>query len=237
MKMVSWFKAIVISIASITLMNGCTLKNKPEIIPASNTFCVSSPTKISDLVDVATKTFNEKYVYDGGECKNKKIFFNQRKCFSSMDDLYKYINSYTDYNFYINTRNIKGIEIKDLTVKHAIDYINSRGNPKKIVLLDGDFKLKDKHRFYIKTLDGLEKYIIETSPFYLYRIANTEKKAIYVLRYKYVNKNKNDIEALLLNLKEARKLIANEKKNIKRNKVVKRLDKIIIGVKNYEKNK
>jgi hypothetical protein len=236
----------VVAIASVS---GCATKHSTpasqesdmKILSSSTNkgFCVSTPTKISVLVDTASRTFGTDNRFDGGDCKDEVLHFNTKRCFHSLEELDKYINSYTDYSFLINTKNIKGIEVSNMTVSKVIDYLNSRGSTKEIVYLDGDVKLENKYDFFIKDMNGLKEYVVSTTPFYFHKIHNDTTKSVYTLRYKATDNRLGDTDAIITNLREASKL-TRQAKDIKRNKqrtINTKINNAINGVNNYDNNK
>ena len=228
---------------SITFfLSGCSSQPNPEqehkTKVSKRQVCVSSSMRVSELVKKASEAFHQNYRFDGGRCDDIVIPIDSGNyCFNSLSDIDYFIQNNTDYLLEVNTKRDKGLPVYGLTVKQAIDYFNAKGSHKKIIFIDDDLKLKDNAKITIKTMADLKKYVSRTTPLYFAKLSNSENAVVYTLRYKKANKRLGDTDAIVLNLKEARKLT----KEIKtmnaedKLKIVERTNNVIKGVENYEK--
>jgi len=235
-------KSIGLSIAFTMLLassfSGCSSQPEPEIKTANGQVCVSSSIKVAELVDKASKAFHRNYKFDGGRCNNITIQIEDgNHCFNSLSEIDYFIQNNTKYLLEVNTKKDNGLPVYGLTVKQAIDYFNSKGSPKKIIFIDDDLRLKDNLKLTIKTMADLKKYVAKTTPFYFAKLHNDKKTVVYTLRYKRVNKRLGDSSAIVMNLKEARRLTKEiETMNPQdRVTIIRKINTVIKGVENYEK--
>jgi len=222
------------------IISGCSKSPQVEILKTANEkgFCIQNKLPISEIAELSRKTFEKEVVYDGSKCKDYKIDFKQRTCFHSLDELQHYVDAHTNYNFLINSQNVKGIEIANISVYDAIDYLNSRGYKKEIIFVDGDMKLENRYGSFIKSMTDLKDYVAETTPMYFKKIQNTPFKTVYALRYKKTGKKINDIKGISTNLQEAKILTLKieDMNTEKKEKIIKKINEIMIGVINEKNN-
>jgi len=222
------------------LVSGCSKSPKIEMLKTANErgFCVQNELSTSEIAKLSQEAFGENVVFDASPCKDYIIDFKQRTCFHSLDELQKYIDSATNYKMLINSQNIKGIEIADVTVYSVIDYLNSRGNKKEIVFVDGDMKLENNYGKYIKTMVDLKDYVAKTTPLYFKRLYNTPEKTVYALRYKSTGKKINDTRGIFASLNEAKILTLkiDDMSASKKQKITQKLDEMMNGVLNESNN-
>ncbi len=238
---------VLLSTFTLVILSGCSEKKpsvkilkKIERTGVENSgFCVKGNIETSNLIHLSKIAFGKDYEYDGGKCRDFILEIANRRCFHNMEEVYKYINGYTDYSMEINTRNIKGLEVNNLTIRKAIDYLNSRGSKKKIIYFDDNLPLKNKYGLYLKTIGDLKSYISETTPLYFQQIRNTQEKVVYVLRYKKIKKRLGDTNNIMTDIREAEALTC-EDKNMNpdtKNNVLNKLEKVMRGVRNYDDSK
>lgn len=199
--------------------------------------CVSKNSKLNlhDLIKKVSSNSNSNYIFENeyNTYSTSYVDFNESRCFSNINDLKSYVDTYTNYALEINKDRQKsnllkneGILLNNIRIKDVFEYLNLVNNS-KIKYYDDNIALKDAIK-RIYTINELSKYINETTPFILVSAKLEDGNTFYKLSYKdHKTFNKeNDVIFNLQKAKEGVEKLNKEELSIK-------IDEAIEGVKNF----
>ncbi len=224
-------------IISTIFLTGCS-----NIISGTSTneygqICVSKNSKVNlhDLIKKVSQNSNSNYEFENeyNSYETSYTTFKDDRCFSNINDLKSYIDTYTSYSLEINkdrqennfVKN-EGILLNNVSVKDVFEHLNFVNNTKN-KYYDDDIVLKNAIK-RIYTINDLSKYIRETTPFVLMSNTLGDGTLFYKLAYKE-NTNLKKEEDIVLNLEKAKKEI----ESLGKSDLVKKINETIVEVKKF----
>ena len=217
--------AIILIISASAFFVGCNQSQKNIYLQKQvGLECVQGEINLGKLLNnLSNKSFYKYKLISNNKEEDINIEFSSVHCIDNIVDFQRLVAKKTDVNAFVSPLSGEGLVINNLKISQAIDYLSKRSEA-NARYVGFDIILKDSSFYKIKSISSLEKYIKETTPFYLTKeIDKNTEIVLYKLEFKTfyannANKNeKNEKKELLFYLAEIEKLLKDEdKKRIKR---------------------
>lgn len=209
MRNLAIFTFILISI----VFSGCTNIIGGMSINNYGQVCVSNGSKVNlhDLIKKVSQNSNSNYEFENeyNSYSTSYVTFKDDRCFSNINDLKSYIDTYTDYTLEINKDRQKnnlmkneGILLNKVYIKDVFEYLNLVNNT-KMKYYDDNLLLNDAIK-RIYNINELAKYIDDTTSFKLVTNTLEDGSQFYKLSYKEYASLKKEY-GIIFNLEKAKK--------------------------------
>lgn len=199
-------------ILSSTFFSACTNLVSNMSINNYGQVCVNEGSKINlhDLIKKVSSNSNSNYIFENeyNSYSSSYVNFKDDRCFSNINDLKSYIDTYTNYTLEINKdkqqKNLmknEGVLLNNVRIKDVFEYLNLVNNTKMKYYDDNILLNNAIKRLY--SINDLATYIEDTTPFILISTKLENGNEFYILDYKEY-KNIRKEKDVIYNLKKAK---------------------------------